>query len=190
MTPVYQKNFPEPSVNRREILRYAGYPAGDADGLRLADECLAELAGKLRYAVVWRGADAGELDVVSADLSKNLRGCGRVVLFAATVGLEMDRKIARYSRLSPTKALMMQAVGAERIEALCDVFCGGLGETRPRFSPGYGDLDLAYQRTLFALLDCPRTIGLTLTESLLMSPTKSVTAIVGLQNPIKTEVTS
>ncbi len=179
MTGICVKNFAEPGVNRREILRYAGYPAGDLSGEGLLDECLAEIAGKLRYAVVWREADVGELDVVSADLSKNLRGCGRAVIFAATVGLEIDRKIARYGRLSPVKALMMQAVGAERIEALCDVFCRGLGETKPRFSPGYGDLDIAYQRRMFALLDCPRTIGLTLTESLLMSPTKSVTAIVG-----------
>ena len=80
---------------------------------------------------------------------------------------------------------MMQAVGAERVEALCDAFCeqfrreNGVG-LRPRFSPGYGDLPLAAQRELFALLDCPRKIGLTLNESLLMSPTKSVTAFAGI----------
>ena len=50
---------------------------------------------------------------------------------------------------------------------------------RPRFSPGYGDLPLALQREVFAALDCPRRIGLTLSDSLLMSPTKSVTALIG-----------
>ena len=51
---------------------------------------------------------------------------------------------------------------------------------RPRFSPGYGDLPLEVQRTLFSLLEPMRHIGLSLTDSLLMSPTKSVTAFVGL----------
>ena len=52
--------------------------------------------------------------------------------------------------------------------------------TRPRFSAGYGDLPLGVQREIFAALDCPKHIGLTLNDSLLMSPTKSVTAIVGI----------
>ena len=51
---------------------------------------------------------------------------------------------------------------------------------RDRFSPGYGDLSLALQKDIFAVLDCPRKIGITLNESLLMSPSKSVTAIIGV----------
>ena len=113
-------------------------------------------------------------------------------MFAATVGLELDRLIARHSRLSPARALALQAYGAERIESLCDAFlrnvqseCASEGITlRPRFSPGYGDLPLSFQRTLFETLDCARKIGLTLNESLLMSPTKSVTAIVGLTHKL------
>ena len=83
---------------------------------------------------------------------------------------------------------MLQAVGAERIEALCDLFNGEITEkkraeglyTRPRFSPGYGDLPLELQKDIFDVLDCPRQIGLTLNQSLLMSPSKSVTAIIGV----------
>lgn len=52
--------------------------------------------------------------------------------------------------------------------------------TRPRFSPGYGDLPINMQKDIFAALDCPRKIGLSLNESLLMSPSKSVTAIIGV----------
>ena len=58
--------------------------------------------------------------MTSADLARYLGGCRRVVLFAATVGVAPDRLIQRYSRVSPSKALVMQAVGAERVEALCD----------------------------------------------------------------------
>ncbi len=51
---------------------------------------------------------------------------------------------------------------------------------RPRFSPGYGDLTLLAQKDIFAVLDCGKRIGLTLNDSLLMSPSKSVTAFVGI----------
>ena len=51
---------------------------------------------------------------------------------------------------------------------------------RQRFSPGYGDLPLQAQRAIFDALQCHKEIGLYLNESLLMSPTKSVTAIVGI----------
>jgi cobalamin-dependent methionine synthase I len=110
------------------------------------------------------------------------------VVFAATVGLEPDRLIARYGRLRPTKALLVQAIGAERIEAVCDAFCAdianqaaerGLYATR-RFSPGYGDLPLSFQADLFSLLACEKAIGLTLTGSGMMVPTKSVTALIGV----------
>ena len=82
---------------------------------------------------------------------------------------------------------MMQAIGAERIESLCDVFCEELsqelqeeGYLTSRFSPGFGDLPLTIQHDVFRVLDCSRKIGLTLNESLLMSPSKSVTAFAGI----------
>ena len=191
------KTFPAPAVDEREILRYAGV-RGEAPELEnVMHRCLDEAAGQLTYRVCWRefdiafhdgGTDLGFAWTDSADLARNLRGCERAVVFGATVGLELDRLIARYSRLSPAKAVMLQAIGAERIEALCDEFCRQLGESerqrgctlRPRFSPGYGDLPLGLQRDIFAALNCQKAIGLTLNESLLMSPTKSVTAIVGI----------
>ena len=144
-----------------------------------ASECGAKAVGSL---------DLGFMVTESQGLARNLCGCDKLVLFAATIGLAPDRLIAKYGRLSPVKALCMQAIGAERIESLCDMFCGELGETyaadglflRPRFSPGYGDLPLEAQELVFKALDCHRKIGLALNDSLLMSPSKSVTAIVGL----------
>lgn len=185
---IYRKAYPQPPVCRREILRYAGCRQGDEELERLLDACLEEALPRLRYQVCWRFLNAEEQETFlrqSRLLEKNLSGCREVVLLASTVGVELDRLIARYSHLSPTKALLVQAIGAERIEALCDRFCADLAAqraltARPRFSPGYGDLPLQAQQQIFALLDCPRTIGLFLNESLLMSPSKSVTAFLGL----------
>ena len=130
----------------------------------------------------------GFMQTDSQGLCRNLQGCDKIILFAATVGLAPDRLIARYGRLSPTKALCMQAIGAERIESLCDAFCDELAtdyaaegyQLRPRFSPGYGDFPLDAQKAFFQALDCHRKIGLSLNDSLLMSPSKSVTALIGL----------
>ena len=121
----------------------------------------------------------------SASLAKNLCGCKKIILFAATVGIGIDRLIMKYGKLSPAKGIIMQGIGAERIEALCDAFSERLGEEgyvlRPRFSPGYGDLSLDLQKQIFATLQPEKNIGLTLSSSCLMSPTKSVTAIIGIK---------
>jgi len=191
---VLTKNMTLPPVCRREALRYAGCRQETEDMTLLLDACIAEAEPVLSGRVCWREMplsvenDVCCLDgvtVSSRDLAKNLSGCSRVVVFAATVGAPLDRLIARSSVVSPAKAVMLQALGAERVEALCDAFCSKLAAQtgmglRPRFSPGYGDLPLREQTTLFSLLEPMRHIGLSLTDSLLMTPTKSVTAFVGL----------
>lgn len=189
--------YDAPPWNKREILRYAGVKGEVPELNALLEECLKEVAHKLSYRVcycelpvVCRGEELriGAIKTSSEALKRNLAGCESAVVFAATVGVEIDRQIARASATSPAKALLLGAVGAERVEALCDVFEAELsaqktevGEAlRPRFSPGYGDLPLEVQREIFAMLECPRKIGVTLTECLLMSPSKSVTAIIGV----------
>ena len=51
---------------------------------------------------------------------------------------------------------------------------------RPRFSAGYGDFKVENQRLFFEYLESTKLLGLTLNDSYLMSPSKSVTAIVGI----------
>lgn len=187
------ESLPEPPLDRREAQRYAGARELSPEQASLFEECVAELLPLLSYKVCWRffpvAANGCELDlgfatVTSKSLSANLAGCGKLLLFAATVGIAPDRLVAKYGRISPVKALFCQAIGAERIEALCDMFCKEIasqeGTLRPRFSPGYGDLPLELQSQIFSVLDCNRKIGLSLTSSLLMTPTKSVTALAGI----------
>lgn len=186
---VFTKTCPVPPVDEREVLRYAGCREADEATAALLAACVAETAEVVSPRVCWcelpltvegNVCTLGEWQVTSASLAKCLANCRRAVVFAATVGVELDRLIAKYSRLSPARAVMLQACGAERIEAVCDAFCTACGACTPRFSPGYGDLPLAAQRDLFALLQPARKIGLCLNDSLLMSPTKSVTAVVGI----------
>ena len=194
---VLSKTYAAPPISQKEILRYMGCAEADASVLELIESVKKEALPLLRYRVCWREAELAHnasgvcfssLTLESQALARNLKKCTRVLLFAATVGLELDRLIVKYSKLSPSRALVLQALGAERVEALCDAFLSDLKplyraaglSMRPRFSPGYGDLPLEVQKDFFALLDCHRKIGLSLNDSLLMSPTKSVTAVVGL----------
>ena len=121
------------------------------------------------------------------DLRQHLADCGEILLFACTAGAETDRRIARAKLQSPAKGLLMHAIGAQQVEGGCDRLCARLAAQFPnrqltdRFSPGYGDLPLEMQRDVMKALDCGRTVGITLSESLLMAPSKSVTAIIGMK---------
>ena len=187
---IFTKTYPQPPVNRAEILRYMRCVDSNGEFDELLETCLSELLPQLSYKVCWLVSDISE-DLVKTSsrvLSRALQGCDKLVLFAATIGLAPDRLIAKYGRLSPSKALCMQAVGAERVESLCDAFCEEISahyaekgyHSRRRFSPGYGDFPLDAQKAIFQSLDCTRKIGLSLNDSLLMSPSKSVTALIGL----------
>lgn len=192
-------------INEKELWRYSGYLGLNKEGESISDELMEvlnqvkkELSGAFEYKVCYRrmtvewedGMPKLPWEYKSLDLAKCLKGCDEMVLFAATVGLEIDRHIAKNQRISPTKALLMQAMGAERIESLCDVFCDEIKVSlaaenhfvTPRYSPGYGDLPLECQKDVFLLLDCNRQIGISLGESLLMTPSKSVTAIFGIRD--------
>lgn len=182
------KTYPLPLVDEREVLRYAGCRTADEGTSALLRSVLAEAANAVSpracfaaFPVVVSGnvCRFGEWQVTSDSLARVLADCCEAVVFVATIGVEMDRLIAKYSRVSPARAVMLQALGAERIEAVCDAVCADCKSTTMRFSPGYGDLPLTVQREVFRLLQPERNIGVCLNDSLLMSPTKSVTAIVG-----------
>ena len=187
---VYNKTLKEPLLDKAEALRYAGAREGDEIAEALFDECCARLLPTLSYRACYRIFDIDEPHIASmlkdsVKLREALSGCDSVIILAATVGIGPDRLMMSAKVTSPARALIYQAIGAERVEALCDALCSelslelGAALTR-RFSPGYGDFDLKWQREIFSLLDCERQIGLTLGDSLLMSPTKSVTAIIGV----------
>ncbi len=198
---LYEPDDPRFTVNEQEVWRYAGFleeGRGMEEELRrLWERVRKEQKGAFSYKACFVWTDLAWKDkkpqlpfaADSQDLGKCLRGSEKLVMFAATVGLEIDRRIARAQRVSEAEALLLQAYGAERVECLCNVFCQEMRdeakmrgwETTARFSPGYGDLPLEVQNDLFGILDCSRRIGVSLNRSLLMSPSKSVTALFGLK---------
>ena len=145
----------------------------------------------MRPARVWRRFD--DLSVVgaegSASLSKHLSGCHAVYLVCTTIGAMFDALQRRTAATSPSDAFVLQAIGAAAIESWTDEVEDEIrrelrdGETLvSRYSPGYGDYPLEAQRRLFALLDAPKKIGVSLTDNLIMVPSKSVSAVIGVKN--------
>ena len=186
-------------VDKREALRYLGYGSRKADGetLRLLEEVAQELERHSLPKSIYREYECqvaggqvtfGSLSISSQSLAENLRGCRHVVLLAATIGRGADMMIKKYSVSNLAKAAVAQAAGAACIEAYIDEIESLIRTDaqkrglclRPRFSPGYGDFPLECQKRIFAMLECPKRIGVTLTAGNLMVPSKSVSALIGL----------
>lgn len=203
LTPIVRE-FSEPPVNKQEVFRYAGVPVSAIKQKTdiLDDNAIADLIklsnGQLSYRVSYiltpiardeEGFPILPIKQHSADLKKNLEGCRGAVIFACTIGAGIDRLIRKYERTEPSRGLMFQGFGAERVESLADTFNWMVDEeakeaglsTNPRFSPGFGDLPITVQPELLKLVDAERRLGITLNASFLMAPSKSVTAIIGIK---------
>ena len=125
-------------------------------------------------------------------ISALLHDCESCILFCATVGNDLDALIRKWQLKDMSFAAMLDACASSAVESLCNSVEAQLREEygaeglylTDRFSPGYGDFPLDIQPELCAVLDTARKIGVVVSESLLMTPRKSVTAIIGLsKNP-------
>lgn len=197
----FMLNADELDLDMNEIYRYMGAKSGCADAVteHAAQEALREVILGSRPSAVYAVNDIffGETGLIdlgfgrffSRDLSKCLSECEKAIVFAATIGIHTDRLVARYEAISPLKALASNSAGTALIEAFCDCLCENLNErfnelgfeSRPRFSAGYGDFPLQCQIELLKMLKADKLLGITLNDSLLMTPAKSVTAVIGLK---------
>ena len=185
--------------NRREALRYLRARPDDKEAQLLVDTVYLKLRNEVQARHVLQkyrvAVDATGVTLESGtrfnsrDLAAHLKGCEEALLLGATLGSRVDAAIRRLALGSVAEGAAAQAVAAALIESYCDEVqarfdTGGLAQ-RPRFSPGYGDWDLAEQRLLFPVLNCAKLIGLTLTEGCMMAPSKSVTAVIGLSEDVQ-----
>lgn len=185
-------------VIRRETLRYlgCGSEVPDEKTLEMADRAIELLSERCRpkntsqIVEISAGTEGIRLEggavIYSESIARVMSGCSRMLVFGATLGTEADILIKRETAVNIAMGAVMQAAAAAYIEEYCDELQTELNERfsavgeplGDRFSPGYGDFALEYQRELFRILDCPRQIGLTLTDNYIMIPSKSVTAVI------------
>lgn len=188
-------------LDRSEAIRYMGYHGTQPDeavqaSLTRCGEALQQAAEpKSIYRVFpLQHIDAQTLEIAdvqihSKNLARNLQGCSEVCLMAATLGIGPDRLIARASAVRMSDAVIYQAAAAAMVETYCDEVNERIRQEaaqrgmycRPRGSVPVTVIFRSHTRRDFSrLLDTPRKIGLTVTESCLLAPIKSVTAVIGL----------
>ena len=177
-------------VPQKDILLYSGCRNCEDPRLHsLCAECMEELSDSANLKAVYaeinvnfegNTADFGFYKAESRSLKTFLADCNKAYVFAATIGIGADRLINKYSTLSPAKAVVIDGCATAAIECWCDHLCREVFRVpeQERFSPGYGDLPLDMQPRILSYLDAGLNIGLSMTESMLLTPTKSVTAIV------------
>lgn len=185
------------TIPKQQILRYAGIAGGEVpegvDNLikKYIPVFLESAKFRACYLEVPVQIDGDVVDfdcmkVKSHNLSALLNGCDRAILVAATVGIAVDMIIKRAEVMSKAEALILNSIAIAGIEQ----YMGMLNEffasqytgkaLRPRYSPGYGDVPLEVQKDLLRILDTNRKIGVALSDSLLMTPSKSVSAFIGI----------
>lgn len=190
------------TIDKLEILRYLGHTNQviDSNTEQLLNECLIEvnelMTPKFVYDVFDIDKDNNSIGLrntillmESKDIASHLGKSDKCVLMATSLGLEVDMKIAYYSKTNVTKSLILDACASTAIEALCDEVeekirkeaCDHGYNITSRFSPGYGDLPIGLQKSFTQVLQTYPKMGLTVTESSIMLPRKSVTAIIGWQ---------
>ena len=197
-------SFEIDSVSRSEVLRYLGY-AGQEYSTELDDALSREIDRALAISTPKGTGQIFEVERMDPaiprvvlkdtalvldgeDMQKHLAGAKEVGVFAVTLGMANERELRRLSLPDRLSHVLFDAASVALVERAADaaeaemvrraaeegLFCNW------RFSPGYGDLPLETQPTLLAALNAQRLLGIALSPSLLMTPTKSVTALVGL----------
>lgn len=176
-------------LNRREAVRYMGGARVEMNEKMesLLNICEAQLLKAARPKVLYKIIELPyEELLVGEDIRRHLEGCPRAAIMCATLGAEVDRLIRVAQVRDMAQAVALDALASTAIEQVCRQADEQLAEENGgwyltfRFSPGYGDYPITLQKTFLRLLDAPRKIGLSVSESCLLVPAKSVTAIAGL----------
>lgn len=183
-----------------EALRYAGVGEPVPEELRLKMERVAQRVNarvRPRYTYRVFPLERGEHGVVLVDSGVTLGGkmakkmlaqCAQAALLVCTLGEPFEALLRREQARDMAQAVMMDACGSALVEGVCDQAERELAERFPtlyltdRFSPGYGDLELSVQPDICSALDAARRVGVHVTDSFLLNPSKSVTAVIGLSD--------
>ena len=169
-----------------EALRYLGVTGVPDDDLSAQLAGLArELEERITPRFSWVLANVSDLALPGQTAARMLADCRQAAVLVCTLGAAFDLWMRREQQRDMTRAALLDALGSVYVEAACDAAEREILARFPgmyltdRFSPGYGDLPLTVQPTLMALAGAER-LGVTLTDSLLMNPQKSVTALIGI----------
>ena len=120
--------------------------------------------------------EIGHVEITSADLSRFLGTSKHAVMLAATLGTGVDAFMRKLMRTDMSKAVLADRLASQMIEEYINEVQAKMGLEGKRYSPGYGDFNIKHQQDILKMLKCEK-IGLYMTESFMLVPSKSITAI-------------
>ena len=172
-------------MNTQEILRFLGVSKRDAEIEKLIEIQWKEIdtVSAKRHRAVPFSVTAPPFPFEGEDIKKHLESCKSGYLFVATLGSAIDSLIRKKQILSMRDAAVFDAAASSYLEEYCDCICADIAKNQKittRFSPGYGDFPLSVQPSLLKAAGADK-IGLSALPSLMMVPTKSVSAIIGIK---------
>ena len=129
-----------------------------------------------------------DLPLEGKEIAEHLEGCTGIILLCATVGSGADKLIRILQIEDMAKAVIADAFAGAAVEQVMNEvekliraeFTGKYFTWR--YSPGYGDFPIEIQKQLLSVLDAPRKIGLCTSDSRMLAPVKSVTAVMGVSD--------
>ena len=193
--PIY--NAPLLKIDPKETRRYAGLMTAEFDEKMIADACQTALL-LAKPQAIWQSYSYDSVQQIAAaeppfkiegkKIGAHLQGADKVIVLAATVGEEIEETVTRsFAEGRYAFSMLLDAAATTAVEQIADALertiqpqASAKGYTmRWRFSPGYGDWPLTQQPELIRLSRAEK-IGISLTDSLMLYPRKSITAIIGL----------
>lgn len=177
------------SLNRNECIRYLGDSKVQMNLQmeQLLDICEEEILKTAEPKYLYKEIDVNTTELLHGnDIKEHLKDCQKALVMCATLGIGIDNLIRKTQIVDMAKAVVLDSFASVAVEQVCNLLDEIIAEKYEgefitfRFSPGYGDYPISLQEKFLQILDAPRKIGLCTNETYLLTPTKSVTAVIGV----------
>lgn len=186
--------------NQKEAFRYLGYgqTIPSEHVLQIMGQCEQELMQVIIPRYVYKVFDLEknqqgkyklsdcQLALQGESIQNHLQGCEKAVVLCATISDGVDKLIRKTEIQDMAKAVIMDALASVAIEQVCDTIEEKLAQQMEgwyltwRFGVGYGDFPLALQKDVLEVTQASKRIGLSVNESYILTPRKSITSIIGM----------
>lgn len=185
------------TIDEKETRRYAGLmKAADFPQHLIQDAC-DEARMLVQPKGIWQlydyNQEASRIEapfpylLTGAKIIAYLKEAKKTAVLAVTIGEALENSISEhFAKGNYTYALLLDAAGTTAVEMAADQLSKAVEQqankmgftTLARFSPGYGDWEITEQPQVLKLA-AGQTVGIEVTDSCMLLPRKSVTAVIG-----------
>lgn len=186
-------------IDKGEAARYLGYKdtLPDINMTKLILQCEIDLLKIIKSRYCYKVFDinlnddyvelkGSTLKLTGKSITEHLKGCEKAVVMCATLSGEVDKLLRKNEISDMVNTLIIDALSNAAIEQVCEEALANIMknfegyEHTWRFGVGYGDFPLTTQKPLLETLDAGKRIGVCVTDSLILTPRKSVTCVFGI----------